>query len=409
MRSRLPPPVSAAVSIYPESGAHTPCAQMADNPAALRMTIGAAPTLDAVARSDLRLLKTALLYADKVELCSPGTSLLLWGHGMRSAFSEENRGAARGEQLALVVLLAISFLYSGTSREKEAAAARAVEHMSWLGELDPEIRALVEAFTHDLSLLHDSLEAALSDPALQPGLGEIVQAVETGLVEVHWFTAAEPEGVVREFTTVLSRAIAEGATHPLLDAGASELVARALGPVTGAGMSGPASRGKHVRLAARLFERLPTFDDLSVAEVLAVRRDLDSHLVRFRSSMIRFSEEITTAVWDRDFDRDAEHVILRDVEPALLELEEAIRENGLWGRLARKLVDHRTTLATGSLALVLSEWAALPSVVLRLLGVGLPAATLVYDTVSAWQEQRRDTGKHSLYFYSQLRRHPRLQ
>ncbi len=89
-------------------------------------------------------------------------------------------------------------------------------------------------------------------------------------------------------------------------------------------------------LGAGLIARLPSFTEIPMNEVLDLRRDLEGPLVRYRSAVAGLrSQELDPYSPARDEIIDL--VWRQHVAPALLEIEEDLKEHGLIRELARSL------------------------------------------------------------------------
>jgi hypothetical protein len=80
--------------------------------------------------------------------------------------------------------------------------------------------------------------------------------------------------------------------------------------------------------------RLPTFPTATMSEVVDVRDELSRPLVRFRAEMVSISRGTEVDALDPDFERAAADIWVERVRPALIELDELVREK----RLARQFV-----------------------------------------------------------------------
>ena len=171
------------------------------------------------------------------------------------------------------------------------------------------------------------------------------------------------------------------------------------------------SRGKQSQLAASLFERLPNFDLANMSEILDIRRELQAPLVRFRASIVSISADIEAAPWTRDFWHDVEQVFRKQVEPALLDIEEAIRSNGYLRALVSRFADAEK-IASAS-----AKFAALPSALsifyadhkAFLLAIsaiaGLtPVALNAFETLYQVRQKRDEVTKNQLFFYYEAKR-----
>jgi hypothetical protein len=91
-----------------------------------------------------------------------------------------------------------------------------------------------------------------------------------------------------------------GHTYPLFDDSAGQLVNTAIKEGKLVPLNTSASRAKQVGLSSNLLNRLPSFYNASVDEIVDIRKELDKPLVHFRSAIIKFSKEIESSSWERD-------------------------------------------------------------------------------------------------------------
>ena len=85
-------------------------------------------------------------------------------------------------------------------------------------------------------------------------------------------------------------------------------------------------------------QRLPCFDSAPVDELIDIKSELSSPLARFRSKMLTYSSEIQSLPWDNDFESECNLLYDKEVVPALLEIEEATKENTFLKNLSGKLL-----------------------------------------------------------------------
>src|SRR5690606_16408778 len=62
----------------------------------------------------------------------------------------------------------------------------------------------------------------------------------------------------------------------------------------------------------------------------------ENPLLRFRAALMKYSDQVSTAPWDRDFPLEAEALFHRDVRPAVLAIEEAVRAKSYLQRLVSR-------------------------------------------------------------------------
>lgn len=106
---------------------------------------------------------------------------------------------------------------------------------------------------------------------------------------------------------------------------------------------GVISRGKQISLATELFSKLPSFPGASLDEVLSIRSDLGEPLVRFRAAMVHLSNMIKESQFDDQFEERVQDINVQEVEPALMEIREALRDNSTMRRLQQTLFQDEKT------------------------------------------------------------------
>jgi hypothetical protein len=361
----------------------------------LHFTVGTSPTSELNLHEDLQVLKAALLYADKVKLCSLKTTMLLMVLAMRDL--------NRKQQIDLLLSLVPVLSKTPEDAETQVAAMQMLKHVLAKKRPNKQELLLRAKFQPMLARSWNELRSQVNEMLLLVGMDRLLGVIESGLLELHVFGqsgAWDNDTIIKEYVAVLQQTISDGSTYPLFDAEAGDLIRVGLKEgkfeVSEAGIA----RGKHSGLAASLLERLPLFEDASVDEVLDIRHELEPYLVRFRSAIIKFSEDIKTASWDADFAFEADQVFRRDVEPAILEIEEAVRSNSYMATLARRFADKPLVVPSGSaLAMLMSQLSAVPQVVTQALGVGATAGLVAYDAYKEWQKQKQSTERNQLYFY----------
>ena len=135
----------------------------------------------------------------------------------------------------------------------------------------------------------------------------------------------DSKNIGQDYFDIIANAIQSDHTYPLLDNPTGRLVDTAIKEGIIDVSEILVARARGVGLASDLLQNLPLFDNASVDEVISIRRELEKPLIRFRSSMIEFSDEINSATWDTDFPLECETIFNRKVRPAILEIEESVR------------------------------------------------------------------------------------
>jgi hypothetical protein len=365
------------------------------NTTMLHFTVGTSPSSEINLENEFQVLKAALLYADKVKLCSLTTSMML----MIMAIGN----LSQKQQIDFLVSLAPLLSKTPEETSERLRALLTLKHITEKKRPNKQELLLRAKFQPVLARSWNEVRDKIHEMLLTAGMDRLIAVIQSGLLEVHAFGSSgewDNDKIIKEFVGVLQQTISDGSTYPLFDAQAGDLIRLGLEAGKFAVSESGVARGKHSGLAANLLERLPLFEEASVDEILDIRRELEAHLVRFRSAIIKFSEDIKTASWDADFAFEADQVFQRDVEPAILEIEEAVRSNSYLATLTRKFADKPLVIPSGSaLAMLMSQLSAVPEVVTQALGVGAAAGLVGYDAYKEWQKQKQATERNQLYFY----------
>lgn len=362
---------------------------------------GSAGTLDL--REDLALVKASLLYADRVKLCSVGSSVL-------SGIAEFEEGSP--EARARLVVRFLPDLQPSMSPQEIYffEAAFGLRSREEKRKIPKKTRKKLLAMVDEQ---HDALAAMVVEQHRAVGIEGFRESVASGALEVHPFRQTSPEVLVEatirgeggllgglDLTDLLQEyleqavgAMEDGSTYPLFDdlTGnfVSEAVRHGLVRISEAG----AHRGRHGGLSGDLLRRLPTFEEATLADILDVRRELEGPLRGFRMAVAGFSREISSAAWDPGFAEEADALFREKVEPEVKRIEHAVLENRSLGELGQRVLRHGATRATlGAVIGSVSDLSALAGIAM---GLGTAGAQALLDQ----QDRLREIQGNQLYFY----------
>jgi hypothetical protein len=259
-------------------------------------------------QNDARLLKAGLLYADRVRLCSVGSSLTL-----RMLADMETH---KNQQLVFIE----RHFRENIARDDPEAVAKVIEFVRRYRELrrdrnlSKEQLVLRAQLAEELEKIWSQLKGGWEEFARKAGADEILAAKRSGLVNFHRFAAGGVEriagldatsnerrldefyeGVTAELPGVLSGSVSDGSTYPLFDDQAGELVRLGVDAGVIRVSKAGATRGRQAGLASDLLRRLPLFEAAPVDEILSIRRELGGPLIRFRAAVARFSDGMRAA------------------------------------------------------------------------------------------------------------------
>jgi hypothetical protein len=209
--------------------------------------------------------------------------------------------------------------------------------------------------------------------------------------------SGQDQAWVSEFVENISNSISDSSTYPLLDDETGNSINADIKTIGASSFE--VNRGKQTELARYLLEKLPLFENASVDEIMDIRKELDGPLTRFRTAMIKFSDDIKSTPWGKDFPLEADKVYFRDVKPAMLEIEESIQSNKLLRILFEKMKKPLVLPASSAVSLGIAQFSSLPKELAASLGTGIVTASLVFEAYEEWAKQKRITEQNQLYFY----------
>lgn len=372
----------------------------------LHITVGTAlePERGVDIEHDLRLLKTALLYADKVKLCSLGSSMIL-SLAQYKKLSREERievvsmlwqnlvDASEDDQVRQLVELipVLSQLQRTRKLKEELKQSVPRDQFLIIHKLDKVFRNLVDG-------MNSALDAGIDNVTGGVRLDELESALSSGLIELQPIDPGSTH-VVEDYFDVIADAIKSDHSYPLLDSSTGNLVSLAIkeGKLEIPDIS--IARAKGVGLSADLLSRLPLFDIASVDEVVSIRRELESPLIRFRSAMLEFSDEIRSAAWEKAFPLECEMIFMKRVAPSILEIEEAVRSNKRLRVFTETFIQEKGLLAISSLGLVLASANNLTATVSQFLPPAAAGTVILGKSELTHQKRRGEIEQNQLYFY----------
>lgn len=385
----------------------------------LQITIAAFPSQNIKLEQEFSLIKAALLYADRIKVFSPTAT------SIKMISNMEN----------LPPSLQIKFFERVTpiTAEKEdsekllsfLSAYKSLSNKKQLNKNELILRSQIEKkFKQHWGLFDEFIQKMVEESKIK----ELDKLSKLGILNWHVFKGTNTRdsavdfmaecveiavsghrrniqknnqnALVSEFIEQIVKTIQDNSTYPLFDTQVDSLVRTSIRANVIRPSEQGIERGRHVGLAKSLFDHLPLFEHATIDEILDIRNELESPLIRFRKAMIIYSENIKPASWDRDFVYDAEKVFHRDVEPALLEIEESIKSNKYLAELTRKFMDKPLTIVPGSLiSIAMANFTSLPQEIALSLGIGITSLAIVYDAYEEWLRKQKITEQNLLYFY----------
>jgi hypothetical protein len=377
----------------------------------VRVAVGVQPTNDLNLDKEIKMLKAAILYGDKVKLYSLKIPSIV-------AISRFEKFPL-GLRLEFIEKL-LPYLSSQENARKLSSSLD--EYKKINNKQNPNLQDVQfkKEFEKRIEQNWKEISDTTNKFVQNSQMDQINSAIKAGVLELHEFKdsnkdiaalnlmidgaaaasanktknktsiSEQDQNWVSEFVENISNSISDDSAYPLLDDETGKF------EMTGIGTD----RGKQTELAKYLLEQLPLFEKASIAEILDIRKELARPLTRFRSAIIKYSDDIKAMPWGRDFPPEAEKIYHRDVKPAMLDIEDAIQSNKLLVNMLRKFTEKSIVLPVSSLfSIAISQFSSLPKELAASLGFGVAAASLLYEAYEEWARKNQITEQNQLYFY----------
>lgn len=374
------------------------------------ITVCALPVSGARLDNELRFVKAAILYGDRVRLYSSIASAVLTMHDFKDM--------SLSEQVSLLE----AFLLSQKNLSPDQIqtlnllklARQVIANRNKGGDFYKGYLAMKREMPKIIEKNFDNYDSLFQSSRIS----ELKSAIAAEILDVHKFEAIGDTrdiviGIANDsfgsdeyilelamnYTTEIFETVQNGQTYPLFDDKTGEILRLGID----AGLITPSpirvEQGKETGLASDLIERLPLFDEASIPEILDIRNELEIPLTMFRQAVISYAKEIRTASWESDFSVEADQVFREKVAPAVIALEEAVKSNRSLADIATKKLSKEGIVASSFFSFVISQLPALSTFAKMSLMGAIFGATAVRDIIHELKEQNRNIEQNQVYFF----------
>jgi hypothetical protein len=366
---------------------------------------------------EVELVRAALLYADEIEVVSPGAGLvesmasLAEGdrHGLVSMFTSLD-----DQVIARLPVESVSRLPENW-REIMPAAMLAIEMgPDWLrrlpggNQIDPAVLDRMAGLDGQFDGLMSMLRETADDLLEQSGGAELQPAIRAGVVTVSPLAisdAMEPAAMTANFVALLTQLLGNRGVRLLFDDSVAKLV-RAL---VDTGVATPhqlmVRHAGEAAVGSGFVTRLPAFTAAPVDELLDLRADLSTPLSRYRRAVSVMASKLAYRAFDEESAVEIEDLWRNEVDPALRDLREGFAEHGLVRELRRALALDLKTYVSGAAGPGL--WMAMDDLTslggwIKAAGAAAPAAAVAaqgaFTAGYRRHDARRQLEKHELFY-----------
>jgi hypothetical protein len=356
---------------------------------------------------DLRYIKSALLYADRVKLISPLAYLIVQLTDQNNSLNEKTVISLIKKIMPLVKLCDIDF-YNENSQIIEQFSKlissnkyRALP-MSYIMDIRRELKAFSLA-------IHDTLFKLIGNNQCT----ELGTLVKSGQVIIDKFDSSIDNVFLYglEFFEKLRTSLSH--SYPLFDEDSNNLMSSVLDTHIIHLTEIEKQKIAHAGLADNYIQRLPSFELTPISELIDVKKALGNHVIRFRSKMLEYSAQIQSLPWDKDFVIECQILFDKEVAPAILEIEEATKDNSFRKNISNQFLnDDNIWKTAGGLAVSIAASGVIKTLTqvaasdiagfLTISTLSIPVSIIgqkLYKAYSEYNEKNKEIEQNDLFFY----------
>lgn len=363
-------------------------------------TIAIVPNNTSLER-EMNYIKSALLYADKVTLISP----LVY---MFNRLTDKSNGLSEKTAIRLIKqILPLAKLNNARFYEESYPVieefsniinSKRYKSIPYVKKI--EIQKQLRNFTAQIC------EGMISFVGEKHG-SELQTLIDEGQVKIEKFdhSLGDLDLCVKDYCTLLTKSVQS--SYPLFDTQSNDLMKAAVDSKVVNLSSVDRQKITHAGLADNYIQKLPSFSEASIGELIDIKRELSKPLVRFRGKMLEYSESIQSMPWDVDFENECDILYSKEVVPALLEIEESTKDGSFIKNVGRKfLTDEGVWKSTGGLVVsiaasgVISAFNdAISSDTAMLTTGGAYAITKIASAYEEYKVNKNEIERKDMYFY----------
>jgi hypothetical protein len=300
------------------------------------------------------LVRSAVLYADTIDLISPTGSLLSSIDGLQdmdalsmsayvASLMDADLNDAAGRQLAPEELTGLRGLMETALLSDAEVRERYQEHAEAMFALLAQLRPTLTEGARQM-------RAAMGPVLASSGLEELRHAYERGVVTLTplgELRTLDPEQMMLAFVEALRAAVASSSTRLLLDGSVAGLIEEL---VSSGDVRPSALMRRHAREAAvgaGLISRLPAFPEVPLDELLDMRADLAEPLSRYRRAASTMGAALELDALSRESSAEIDDLWRSSVAPTIEELRQELGHHSLVREVARSATTDIKTIITG--------------------------------------------------------------
>jgi hypothetical protein len=152
---------------------------------------------------------------------------------------------------------------------------------------------------------------------------------------------------------------------------------------------------KIANIASQIFSGLPNFESATIDEIIDIKKEISEYIIGFQKKLVTLANQVNSSVWDENFVQDVEDQLAIDVWPEVKNIENAVNENKSLLKYANKTMESLFSIptigSTSFLGAALVYMGVMPDSVQSLCTCG--AAALLKTAVKIASEEKKEDNK----------------
>ncbi|GAB5079569.1 hypothetical protein ARTHROSP310_27120 [Arthrobacter sp. AD-310] len=335
---------------------HAPKSTSQLRPHGLTLTVGASPTTKSNSQpslqNELRLVRSSLLYADHVDLVAPTVGWMQTFVPLLTTDVDDPWRSIAALPPETLERLGVTDITPAQFKAQMLKFARATDHDPKRLEAEQQFREMIIIGKQQATEVCRSPEALELEMVLESGAVTLISdgtRLEDSIdQQVEWFRSR------------LSQAMDAPGSSVLLDDVTSEFLRQSERYVDGLSPVAE-SRTSRAAVGAGLVERLPTFPEARMQDVLEAREELAEGRAAYRVSVKELAAKLQSSALEPTLPSEIDELWHDTVQPALKDLRKTVSTSRIAWKAGKRLV---------------TDLGGLPSILVAVVGLGELAATL---------------------------------
>ena len=270
--------------------------------------------------------------------------------------------------------------------------------------------------------IYDIFNAAIDDILKQSKSEVLKSLVDQNIINIfdYGYEDFDKNKLAGGYFGNLIRVMQDGVSYPLFDKISTDVIKSvSTNGILDIGHVNPEIL-RHAGVATNILMTLPTLEAAGFDELLDLKKEHNSELQMFRKAVYDFSEKISSLPWDDDFQYDCLKLYQKEVFPKVQELNEILTDTSILKNMGRKVlgdeeIRKKLGFITGGIISViatsstfLSALDDMKNMILNtsLIGISpaiaevfLKTAHLGLEDKKECQEKRARANKNIMYYY----------